>query len=74
MPSYKLCLKCQHIILFTAYKACLSVSYIFSPIHILLLLVFYVTFLDLVYISYLYSFTVHFHMSVRFLSTYALLL
>jgi hypothetical protein len=29
MPSYELCLKCKHIILFTAYQAYLSVSYIF---------------------------------------------
>jgi hypothetical protein len=47
MPSYKLCYKYKHIILFTAYKAYLSVSYIFSPIHILLLLVFYFNFLAL---------------------------
>jgi hypothetical protein len=53
MPTYKLCLKCKHIILFTANKAYLSVSYIFIPIHILLLLVFYFTFLDLVYIIFL---------------------
>jgi len=62
MPSYKLCLKCQRIILFTAYKAYLSVSYIFSPIHILLLLVFYFTFLDLVYIRFVgHNFRILYH-------------
>jgi hypothetical protein len=47
MPSYKLYFKCKHTILFTAYKVYLSVSCVFSPIHIVLLLVFYFNFLDL---------------------------